>query len=172
MVLRIFAAAAEESSEVQITAAFSFLGFTLFGSAREIFRKHQVSPLLLHLFQLSGDNVLGSFPRLHPKKFLPLWLSLTRYSLPLQFRILGGGSLEESGVGGRLWHIFECKCKRMLGRIEGALCAGVEGGGVRILFLFFGFGSRPCEHFGDEFDVVLHLGDRVELDELHPPPGF
>jgi hypothetical protein len=48
----------------------------------------------------------------------------------------------------------------------------VESGGVRILFLFFGLGSRPCEHFGDEFDVVLHLGDRVELDELHPPPGF
>lgn len=60
----------------------------------------------------------------------------------------------------------------MLRGIEGALCARVESGGVRILFLFFGLGSRSCEHFGDEFDVVLHLGDRVELDELHPPPGF
>ena len=65
-------------------------------------------------------------------------------------------------------NIFECDCERLLWGIKRALCAGVEGGGVRILFLFFGFGRWAAQHFADELDIALHLGDRVELDEMHP----
>lgn len=63
---------------------------------------------------------------------------------------------------------FEGKGESMLRRVIGAVGTVMRSGRFWFVFLLFGACKGTGEQFSDELYIILYLGDRVELDELHP----